>query len=87
MWKIISLGQFNKNYFFILGIIFVKFIRTFICGFTPELAPLDTIYLFTYESFFVSHPLLMSCLQYFTNGLVGFILEMVYNKKTKKSIE
>ena len=84
MWKFISLGGFSKYYFFILGIIFVKFIKTFICGFTPELPAFNTIYLFNYKSFFVSHPLLMSCLHNFIVGLVGFILEMVYNKKTKK---
>ena len=60
MWKFISLGEFSKYYFFILGIIFVKFIKTFICGFTPELPAFNTIYLFNYKSFFVSHPLLMS---------------------------
>ena len=52
MAKYISLGRFNKKYFFILGSIIVRIIVTFISGFTPYLTPNNPIFIFGFNSNF-----------------------------------
>ena len=81
MGKYISLGQFNRNYFFILGSISTKFILTFISGFTPNLSPNSPIFLFGIKSNLFTHPLIKNCIQYFSISLGGIILGFIYNKK------
>ena len=83
MCKYISLGKFNKNYFFVLGSISVRLLRNFINGFSQDITPPKKLYLFNRQSFFIPHPLFKEFLQYFTIGLIGFILEMIYYKKSK----
>ncbi len=83
MAKYISLGEFNKKYFFILGSIIVKIILTFISGFTPYLTPNDTIFIFGFSSNFFSHPIISHCFQYFSLLVIGVILEIILYYKTK----
>ena len=82
MAKYISFGQFNKKYFFILGSITVRIIILFISGLTPYLTPNKTIYLFGFNSNFISHPLIAYCFQYFSIGLGGIILQFIFYKKS-----
>ena len=81
--KYITFGRFNKKYFFILGSIIVRYIITFINGFTPFLTPNKSYYIFGSEPFFASHPLLILCIQYFSIFLGGVILEIIYHKREK----
>lgn len=83
MAKYISLGEFNKKYFFILGSIIVKIILTFISGFTPYLTPNNTIFIFGFSSNFFSHPIISYCFQYFSLLVIGVILEIILYYKTK----
>ena len=83
--KYIRFGRFNKKYFFILGSILVKYLLSFIRGFTPYLTPTTTYYIFNYKPFFISHPLFTLCLQYFSICLGGVILELIYAKKNSNS--
>ena len=82
--KYITIGEFNKNYFFLLGSVLVKLIKHFIKGFKTRLK--SPIYLFNHQPFFTRHPFLMEFLQYFSFSLIGFILEMIYyrNNNNKK---
>ena len=83
MAKYISIGKFNKKYFFILGSISVRFILIFISGLTPYLTPKQSYYLFGFKSQILSHPLISYCFQYFFIFLGGLILELIFQKKTK----
>ena len=85
MFEYISIGQFNKYYFFIFGSIAVKFIITFISGFSPCLTPNNSIYLFGFKPFFFSHPLFTYCIQYFSMILGGIILNLIYKHLNKPS--
>ena len=87
MSKYISFGQFNKKYFFILGTLAVRIIITFIRGFTPSLAPKNTIYIFGFKSNFLSHPMITYCFQYFSLCLGGIILELIFHDKKKNKKE
>ena len=78
MGKYISLGQFNRNYFFILGSISTKFILTFISGFTPNLSPNSPIFLFGIKSNLFTHPLIKNCIQYFSISLGGMYNTWIY---------
>ena len=81
MGKYISIGQFNKYYFFILGSISVKFFITFIIGFSPSLTPNKTIFLLRFNPNLLSHPFIKNIIQYFGIGLGGLILELLSYKK------
>ena len=81
MAKYITLGQFNKKYFFILGTIIVRIIVTFISGFTPYLTPNKPIFIFGFNSNFFSHPIISYCFQYISLCLGGIILEFVLRKR------
>ena len=83
--RYITLGEFNKKYFLILGSIIVKFIVTFINGFTPSLTLNTTYFIFGYKPFFIFHPILTMCFQYFAICLGGLIIKIIYNKKDKDS--
>ena len=83
MGKYISLGQFNKYYFFILGSISVKLLNTYITGFYPELEPNKPIHLFGFTPQILAHPLIRNVLKYFAISLGGLILEFIFFKKTK----
>ena len=83
--KYIRFGRFNKKYFFILGSILVRYLLSFIRGFTPYLTPTTTYYIFNYKPFFIFHPFLTLCLQYFSICLGGVILELIYAKKNSNS--
>ena len=87
MAKYISFGQFNKKYFFILGSITVRIIVTFISGFTPYITPNITYYLFGFQSYFFSHPLITYCIQYFSLFLGGIILQVVLREKKSNKDE
>ena len=83
MEKYITIGQFNKNYLFIIGSISVRFIITFISGFTPYLTPNESFYLLGFKSNFFSHPFITNCFQYLSIGLGGYIFELIFNEKIK----
>ena len=83
MAKYISLGKFNRKYFFILGSIIVRIILLFISGLSPYIAPNETYYLLGIKSQIFSHPLLSYCFQYFFIFLGGLILEIILQKKTR----
>lgn len=85
MEKYITIGQFNKNYLFIIGSISVRFIITFISGFTPYLTPNESFYLLGFKSNFFSHPFITNCFQYLSIGLGGYIFELIFNEKNKNS--
>ena len=85
MCKYISFGKCNRKYFFILGSIACKFIRTFIYGFTPHLVPKNPIYIFRFESKFFSHPIISLCFQYLSMIIGGIILQIIYNYQNKSS--
>ena len=85
MCKYISFGKCNRNYYFILGSIACKFIRTFIYGFTPHLVPTNSIYIFGFESKFFSHPIISLCFQYLSMIIGGIILQIIYNHRNKGS--
>ena len=84
MAKYITLGKFNKNYFFLLGAVVVRLVKVFINGFKPSLKEKERIYLFNHKPFFSPHPLLRQFLQYFSYALIGFILEMIYYRNNNK---
>ena len=81
MGTFISLGQFNRNYFFILGSILTKFILAFISGFTPNLSPNDPIFLFGIKTNLFIQPLIKNCIQYFSIASGSIILGYYYKKK------
>ena len=81
MGNYVSIGQFNKNYLFIIGAISFRIIVEFITGFTPYLTPNDSFYLFGFKSNFVSRPFVKSCFEYFSIAIGGLILRYFYNKK------
>ena len=81
MEKYISLGKFNKNYFFILGSISVNLLITFIIGFYPSLSPKNPIYLFGFTPIFLSHPIFKQIFKYFGIGLGGLILNSIFLKR------
>ena len=83
MCKYISFGKCNKKYYYILGSISVRFILLFISGFTPNLTPSNTYYIFNFRSSFFSHPLITYCFQYFSMIIGGIILELIYCKINK----
>ena len=83
MSKYISLGQFNKKYFFILGIIIIRLLVTFISGFSLYLTPKNPIYIFGFQSNFFSHPFLSYCFQYFSLFLGGIIVALISKKKNE----
>ena len=83
MCKYISFGKCNKKYYYILGSISVRFILLFISGFTPNLTPSNTYYIFNFRSSFFSHPLITYCFQYFSMIIGGIILEVIYCKINK----
>jgi len=83
MAKYISLGKFNRKYFFILGSIIVRIILLFISGLSPYIAPNETYYLLGIKSQIFSDPLLSYCFQYFFIFLGGLILEIILQKKTR----
>ena len=85
MCKYISFGKCNKNYYFILGSIAVKFIITFIYGYTPILEPDKTIYIFGFKSKIFSHPVITLCFQYLSMIIGGIILQIIYNHRNKGS--
>ena len=85
MCKYISFGKCNKNYYFILGSITVKFIITFIYGYTPILEPDKTIYIFGFKSKIFSHPVITLCFQYLSMIIGGIILQIIYNHRNKGS--
>ena len=85
MCKYISFGKCNKYYYFILGSMACKFIRTFIYGFSPILVPKNTIYIFGFQSNFFSHPVISLCFQYLSMIIGGFILQIIYNYQNKSS--
>ena len=86
MAKYITLGKFNKNYFFLLGSILVRIFKLFINGFKPGLKDHGKIYLFNHEPFFVSHPLFKKMLQYFSLTLIGFILDIIYYRNNNNKL-
>ena len=87
MAKYITLGKFNKNYFFLLGAVVVRLVKVFINGFKPSLQEEKRIYyLFNHKPFFSSHPLFREFLQYFSYALIGFILEMIYYRNNNNKI-
>ena len=85
MAKYISLGRFNKKYFFILGSIIVRIIVTFISGFTPYLTPNNPIFIFGFNSNFFSHPIVSYCFQYISLCIGGIILEFVFRKNNESN--
>ena len=87
MTKYITLGKFNKNYFFLLGAILIRTFKKFIKGFKPGLKDFGKIYLFNHEPFFVRHPLLKKILQYFSYALIGFILDKIYYRNNNNNIK
>ena len=65
MAKYITLGKFNKNYFFLLGSILVRIFKLFINGFKPGLKDHGKIYLFNHEFFLLVIPYLRRCYNIF----------------------
>ena len=84
MGKLISTGQFNKYYFFILGSITTKLLITFIIGFYPSLTPNKPLFLFGFKSNLLSQPIVRNILNFFGTGLGGLILEYIFFIKNKK---
>ena len=84
MVKYITMGKFNKNYFFLLGSVLVRLIKAFINGFKLAVKE-KKIYLFNYQPFFIKHPFFKKSLQYFSFVLFGLILELIYYKINNKS--
>ena len=85
MVKCITIGKFNKNYFFLLGSVLVRLIKSFINGFKPGLKDFDRIYMFNHKPFFSRHPFFTQFLQYFSFALIGFILEMIYYRNNNNN--
>ena len=83
MAKYISIGQFNKYYFFILGSILVKLLNTFITGFFPSLTPNNPVFLFGFQPFLLSHPYIKYTFQYLGIGLGGLISQIIFNIRNK----
>ena len=86
MVKYITIGKFNKNYFFLLGSVLVRLLKNFINGFKPGLKDFDRIYMFNHKPFFSRHPFFKEFLQYFSLALIGFILEMVYYRNNNNKL-
>ena len=89
MGKYISLGNFNRNYFYILGSISCNLLITFIIGFYPTLTSDKPIFLFGFQPMILVHPIIKNILIYFGIGLGGLILEFVFfaaNKKEGKNL-
>ena len=89
MGRFISIGQFNKYYFLILGSILVKLFITFIIGFYPTLKPNSPKFLFGFFPNLLSHPLIKNSFQYCGIGLGGLILGLIFyknNKETEKEL-
>ena len=83
MGKYISIGLFNKYYYFILGSITVKFLITFSIGLRPVLTPNKPFFLFGFKPVLLKHPIIRKILEYFGIGLGGIILDYIFNKKNK----
>ena len=83
MGKYISLGQFNKYYFFILGSISVKLINTYIIGFFPSLTPNKPFFLFGFQPFLLTHPYIKYTFQYLGIGLGGLISQIIFYIRNK----
>jgi len=83
MGKYISIGQFNKYYFFILGSILVKLLNTFITGFFPSLTPNNPFFLFGFQPFLLSHPYIKYTCQYLGIGLGGLISNFIFYIRNK----
>ena len=83
MGKYISIGQFNKYYFFILGSILVKLLNTFIVDYFPSLTPNKPIFLFGFQPFLLSHPFIKYTFQFLGIGLGGLISEFIFNIGSK----
>lgn len=83
MGKYISLGQFNKYYFFILGSISINILITFIIGIYPTLTPSKPIFLFGFKPSILTHPVIKNIFQYFGIGLGGLIFQYAFLKKNK----
>ena len=81
MGRYISIGNFNKHYFYILLSIISKFIGTFITGFYPTLSS-EPIYLFGIKIQILSHPIFRCVIQYFGIMIGGILLrKYIKNKK------
>ena len=85
MVKCITIGKFNKNYFFLLGSVLVRLIKSLINGFNPGLVNFRPIYLFNHKPFFSRHPFFTQFLQYFSFALIGFILEKIYYRNNNNN--
>jgi len=83
MGSFISIGQFNKYYFFILGSILVKLLNTFITGFFPSLTPNNPVFLLGFQPSFLSHPFIKYTFQYLGIGLGGLISHYIFYKRNK----
>ena len=83
MGKYISIGQFNKYYFFILGSILVKLLNTFIIGFFPSLTPNNPVFLFEFQPSLLSHPYIKYTFQYLGIGLGGLISQIIFYIRNK----
>ena len=83
MGKYISIGQFNKYYFFILGSILVKLLSTFITGFFPSLTPNNPVFLFGFQPSLLSHPFIKYSFQYLGIGLGGLISNFIFYIRNK----
>ena len=83
MGSFISIGQFNKYYFFILGSILVKLLNTFITGFFPSLTPNNPVFLLGFQPSFLSHPFIKYTFQYLGIGLGGLISEFIFYIRNK----
>jgi len=83
MGKYISIGQFNKYYFFILGSILVKLLNTFITGFYPSLTPNNPVFLFGFPPSLLSHPFIKYTFQYLGYALGGLISQFIFYIRNK----
>ena len=83
MGKYISIGLFNKYYFFILGSITAKFLITFSIGLSPVLNPNEPFFLFGFEPRLLKHPIIRKILEYFGIGLGGIILNLIFKKQNE----
>jgi len=83
MGKYISIGQFNKYYFFILGSILVKLLSAFITGFFPSLTPNNPVFLFGFQPSLLSHPFIKYSFQYLGIGLGGLISNFIFYIRNK----
>ena len=79
----ISIGQFNKYYFIILGSIIVKLLNTFITGFFPSLTPNNPVFLFGFQPSLLSHPFIKYSFEYLGIGLGGLISQIIFYIRNK----